>query len=172
MVEIDFTVTKTGGVQSGTPLSPDVSISVEGGEDLQAAIESSLSQLGIPVLGALFEEGSDIMAVAKERTPKRTGALEASGRVEITQSDNQGVEVTLGFGDYNDVPSEGTVPHTAIYAVDQHENPDYKHAEGRTWKYLEHPMMEAIQGMGERLAGRIRARISFGGGASGETFGD
>jgi hypothetical protein len=167
MVDIDFTVKKEGGVQAGTPLSPDISHRIEGGEDLEAAIQSSLRQLGIPVLGALVEEGEDIMAVSKERVPKRTGALQASGRVQITQSGKDGIEVTLGYGDFNDVPEDGTVPHTAIYAVDQHENPDYRHAEGRTWKYLEQPMMEAVQGMGERLAERIRARISFGGSPDG-----
>jgi hypothetical protein len=93
MVDIDFTVKKEGGVQAGTPLSPDISHRIEGGEDLEAAIQSSLRQLGIPVLGALVEEGEDIMAVSKERVPKRTGALQASGRVQVTQSGQEGIEV-------------------------------------------------------------------------------
>ena len=135
----------------------------EGGEDLAEALEASLTQLGLPLLGALVEEAEDIMAVSKERVPKRTGALQASGRTEITQHDGSGVEVTLGYGDFNDVGPDGTVPHTAIYAVEQHENPDYRHAEGRTWKYLEHPMLEAVQGMGQRLADRVRARLVLGG---------
>jgi hypothetical protein len=45
------------------------------------------------------------------------------------------------------------------YAIIQHENEDFRHAEGRQAYYLEEPMMDASVGISSRLAQRIQAII-------------
>lgn len=55
--------------------------------------------------------------------PLEEGTLERSGRVTI-----DGLE--------------GAITYDTVYAVRQHEELDYRHAPGRTAKYLERPMNE------------------------------
>ena len=118
------------------------------------------TELGPALLGALVEEAEEILAVSKTIVPKRWGFLQASGRVAITKSDNSGVAVSIGYGD-----ESGQLAPSYTYAVEQHENLNFNHADGRTAKYLERPTLDAIHGMGPRIAGRIRARLgNFAGG--------
>ncbi len=138
-------------------------IKVSGASTLALAVEASLAELQVPFLGALVEEAEEILAASKSLVPKRWGYLQASGQVAITKSDDSGVEVKIGYGD-----ERGKFQPSRRYAVLQHENPAFRHGPGRTWKYLERPVMDAAEGMGERLAGKVRARLS---GAGGE-FGD
>jgi hypothetical protein len=124
----------------------------------------NLGQVGLTeVLGAMVEEGEQIMAQSKARVPVRDGILRASADevgVNVTQDATHG-EVAFGYGGA-----------ASAYSIVQHEtpppggdpDPDYQtdrrftHAEGQTWKYLEAPVLEAAEGMEERLASRIDIR--------------
>lgn len=90
---------------------------------------------------AIYHEAERIMARSKEDfVPVDTGALKASGIVRPPTESGHVLTVAMIYGG----PS---VP----YAVVQHETPWFHHPVGQ-WKYLEQPMMEAVDGMARRLA--------------------
>ena len=94
---------------------------------------------------ALYQEAEAIMTPAKRLAPHDVGTLESSGYVEPPVYAGDDVSVTLGFG--------GAAKD---YALEQHENLDYQHDEGRQAKYLEEPAVAAHAGMSERVAQKIR----------------
>ena len=91
---------------------------------------------------ALRAEAEIEMAEAKRRTPVATGALRASGHVEVTVS-GRDAEARLRFGG----PS-------APYSVFVHENLRAYHRVGQA-KFLESTLMESKRFMAARLARRI-----------------
>lgn len=94
---------------------------------------------------ALYQEAEDIMTRSKrDFVPVDTGTLRATGHVEEPVIRGSEVLVTLGFGG-----------PAAPYAIVVHENPLASHKVGQ-YKYLERPALEAVRGMGNRLADRIR----------------
>ena len=93
---------------------------------------------------ALFLEGEQIMAKSKRLVPVDTGALRASGHVQLPVIRGKKVTVVLGYGGA-----------AAPYAVFVHEK-QARHNPPTQWKYLEQPLNEAIPGMAGRLAKRIR----------------
>lgn len=122
----------------------------DGNEELRAVLEG----LGDRVLqvggGAIFREGNDIMNASKEIVPVLDRDLLNSGHAHPPEMMDGGIVVTLSYGG----PS-------VDYAVLQHETPPsvFRHREGKTWKFLERPAYEATRGMGQRIAGFIRARL-------------
>lgn len=62
-----------------------------------------------------------ILTESRRIVPLEEGTLERSGRVSVDGM-------------------EGAITYDTVYAVPQHENLDYRHAPGRTAKYLEKPM--------------------------------
>lgn len=125
----------------GTPLLVKQLAAVEG--RMRAALASGV------YLGA-----SNIMGQSKARVPHDLGALQASGYVTLPVEQGTQVLCELGYGG-----------PAAAYAVRQHEEPTYQHDEGRVWKYLEHPVMEA-RGTFARFVGRIVARKLKDGGTA------
>ena len=93
---------------------------------------------------ALLAEGEQIMAKSKRLVPVDTGALRASGHVQLPVIRGKNVKVVLGYGG-------AAVP----YAVFVHEKPARHNAPTQN-KYLEQPFNEAIPGMASRLAKRMR----------------
>ena len=93
---------------------------------------------------ALLAEGEQIMAKSKRLVPVDTGALRASGHVQLPVIRGKNVKVTLGYGG-------AAVP----YAVFVHEK-QARHNAPTQNKYLEQPFNEAIPGMANRLAKRMR----------------
>ncbi len=93
---------------------------------------------------ALFQEGEQIMSASKRIVPVNTGALRASGHVQLPVIQGRRVSVTLGYGGA-----------AAPYAVFVHERPA-RHNPPTQWKYLEIPLFEAVPGMAGRLAKRMR----------------
>lgn len=81
---------------------------------------------------ALTIIAENILANALEMVPYDTGALSDSGEVGDPDLGANSVSVEIGFGN-PDIP----------YAIDQHENFGYIHANGRQPKYLEQPALEA-----------------------------
>ena len=137
-------------------------VEVSGGPDLQSAIENAFSNMRPELLGVLTEEGEEIMAVSQEIVPVDEGILKDSGGLYGSEDNSEGVFVRLGYGGA-----------ASSYALVQHETPPhiFSHTDGRTWKYLERPVYDAVTTMGARLAGRLAARLTSrfgnGSGASG-----
>lgn len=124
---------------------PFLSLEVTG---LEAVIQrfQHRHQLLLQALGsALHQEGEAIKTSAQKIVPHDFGILESSGYVEPTVYVGDTVSVMLGFG--------GAAKE---YALEQHENLDYQHDEGRQAKYLEEPAVAAHAGMSERVAQKIR----------------
>lgn len=142
-------------------------IQVSGGPTLEAAVQNAFSKFRPELEGVLFEEGSEIMATSKQIVPHDLGTLQASGGFYGTVSNAEGVYVRIGYGGA-----------ASAYAKIQHETPPhiFSHDEGRSWKYLQIPVFEAIETMPGRIASRLAARLTAafsggGGGGSGATFG-
>ena len=124
---------------------PFLSLEVTG---LEAVIQrfQHRNQLLLQALGsALYQEGEAIMTAAKKIVPHDVGTLESSGYAQPPAYEGNAVSVTIGFG--------GAAKD---YALEQHENLDYQHDEGRQEKYLEEPAVAAHAGMSERVAQKIR----------------
>lgn len=101
--------------------------------DLNYIIES-FNDRALAIGGeALTFIAENIWANSLELVPYDTGALSDSGEVSDPEIDGSSVSVEIGYGS-PDVP----------YAIDQHENMEYAHPNGRQAKYLEQPALEAI----------------------------
>lgn len=86
---------------------------------------------------ALYREAQAIFRKSQRLVPVDKGFLKNSGVVEGPTNH----EVLIGYGG-----------PAAPYALYVHENPEAKHAKGKTYKFLEIPLMESRQGMEQRLA--------------------
>ena len=125
---------------------------VEGGSDALA--------------GAIYEEMEEIKAKSQEIVPLRFGTLRSSADavgVNLQQSGLNGY-VAIGYGGA-----------ASAYSIIQHQTPPpgegdgdgeeglrFRHAPGRTYKYLEGPVLDAVEGMDARLAAKVRARLAAG----------
>lgn len=134
------------------------------GETSLESIVAGLVEGGVDELsGAIYEEMETIKGKSQDVVPHRTGVLEASadavGVNIVTYSESSGA-IVIGYGGA-----------ASAYSLAQHETPPsgegenedsltYRHAPGRTWKYLERPVMEAIEGMEARIGERVRARLA------------
>lgn len=151
-VEKDITLTTSK--QTGATILGDISL-----ESIVAGlVEGGVKELS----GAIYEEMETIKGKSQDIVPKRSGVLEASadavGVNIVTHSDSKGA-IVIGYGGA-----------ASAYSLAQHETPPpgegenedsltFRHATGRTWKYLERPVMEAINGMEARIGERVRARM-------------
>ena len=95
------------------------------------------------VEAALMQEGENVMAESKKRTPVDTGNLRASGHVKLPVTKAGRTSVTLGYG--------------TDYAIHVHERPA-RHPSGRS-KFLESAVMDNAKGMPGRLRKRVLDRI-------------
>ena len=110
---------------------------------------AALAERAVPAAtAALFQEAERVMTASKEIVPVLTGALRASGHVQLPEVSALDVSVTLGYGG-----------PAAPYAVYVHENVMARHKEGQQAKFLERPMLEAAEGMEGRLADALRAEM-------------
>ena len=128
-------------------------IGVEGGDDFTQKIQVALQGVLSSLIPPMVQEAETIIGRAKEIVPLDLGPLRASADevgINVDESETS-ITVSFGFG--------GQASH---YSIIQHENPDFRHAPGRTWKYLEHPTLEAIEGMEQRLASGAAASMSEG----------
>lgn len=103
---------------------------------------------------ALYGEASVVLNESKKIVPVETGNLRASGRVErpVTGRGQASVEITYGGA-------------AAPYALIVHEVPTnsggrwgtgMKHAPGKSWKYLEIPVMAHKKKFVDGVRGRIQ----------------
>jgi hypothetical protein len=110
-------------------------------------------------LGAeMYLEGEGIMAQSKELVPVDTGALRASGYVELPVIDGLGASVELGYGGPASRPNPKTGEETDVYAIIVHEDLEAHHKVGIA-KYLEIPFLQAQRGMASRIRAGVMTRI-------------
>lgn len=117
---------------------------LRGSRELRRALKRRGDRAPRALGRALFQEGERIMLVSKRLVPVDTGALRASGHVQLPVIRGKGASVTLGYGGA-----------AAPYAVFVHERPA-RHNPPTQWKYLETPFFAALPGMAGRLAKGLR----------------
>lgn len=95
-----------------------------------------------------LQQGAEhLLQVSRTRVPIEEGTLERSG---VASADRATLTAAVSYGGSG---------KTKDYAVVQHERLDFRHAEGRTAKYLEAPANEEREVIGEIIAAAIRRRI-------------
>src|ERR1051326_2084753 len=92
----------------------------------------------------LYRDAEEVMTTAKEETPVDTGALRASGHVQLRVIEGTTVSVEIGFGGPAGAGNVGgeTNKDDVGYAEIVHENLDAHHSVGKA-KYLEDPVRAA-----------------------------
>ncbi|MGW1151970.1 hypothetical protein ACWD45_11915 [Streptomyces rubiginosohelvolus] len=83
-----------------------------------------------------------VLQVSRGRAPVEEGTLERSGTATVDEADLR-----------------AAVAYDTPYAVRQHEQMDYRHDAGRTAKYLENPMNEEADTVGEIIAAEMRRAL-------------
>lgn len=119
-------------------------VEVEGFAEAMALL--SVQKKVIPAtMEALYAEAQMVLAESKRQVPYRVGALSGSGMVHQPYSVGSKVAVEISYGGA-----------AVDYAMVQHENTDFKHAEGRKAKYLEDPIADAQGRLASNIASRVR----------------
>lgn len=119
------------------------------GKDVMQRAMRLLEDRGPKAMGAaLWKEGNAVMTNAKAITPVDTGALKGSGVVNLPEIINNEVSVSLAFG--------GAASNYAVYV---HEDPKARHNPPTQYKFLEQPLLEAANGMGQRIAQELWAQL-------------
>lgn len=142
MIEFDFTI------------ELDADLEQVFGEQADAAINE--------LAGAIYEEMETVKAKSQEVVPLQFGVLRASADavgVNLIRT-GYGGQVVIGYGGA-----------ASGYSIIQHQTPPpgegqegqrtFTHAPGRTWKYLERPVLDSVDGMELRIAERIRRRLEY-----------
>src|SRR5262245_43092758 len=140
-----------------------IKVTLEGTEIAQRRLQQIAGAIPSDIGAGLHEEAESIMADSKENyVPVDSGTLRGTGHVQPPEVTASGASVTLGYGG-----------PAAPYALAVHENPRSGKTSGTSpsgkpykswakvgqWKYLEAPALQAVRGMGNRLAERIRKLV-------------
>jgi len=98
----------------------------------------------------LYRFGEEVMTASKQVVPVKTGALMNTGKVEFPVESGKEISLTLGYGS-----------ESVGYAVYVHENLNAVNwtRPGSGPKYLEAPLHERQDKLGERIAQAIEAAI-------------
>ncbi|MFI8817458.1 MULTISPECIES: hypothetical protein [unclassified Streptomyces] len=83
-----------------------------------------------------------VLQVSRSRVPIEEGTLERSGTATLDEDELR-----------------AAVAYDTPYAVRQHEEMDYRHDAGRTAKFLELPMAEEADTVGEIIAAEMRRAL-------------
>ena len=117
---------------------------LNGDEQLVKALKSGKEKSPQAIAQAIWEEANMIFAKSQILAPVDTGVLRGSGGVSAPQMGNQGYFVDIFYGG-----------PAAPYALYVHEIIGNYHNPPTQAKYLEQPVMEAMDGLQSRLKGRI-----------------
>lgn len=115
-------------------------IEVTGLRDIAAIIHAGNTKVLDATKQALYAEAQVILAESKRQVPFRHGILSGSGMVHEPYEVGKKAAVEISYGG-------GAVD----YAWIQHENLKFRHAPGRKAKYLEDPVADARDRLGERV---------------------
>jgi len=105
------------------------SISLEGLDALEA-LPGKSNQARQAIARAMHDDASTVLNESKRIVPVDLGTLKNSGKVSRPKVTANEIEVDITYGGA-----------AAPYAIYVHENPEARHAPGKTYKYLERPMM-------------------------------
>lgn len=117
---------------------------LNGDEQLVKALKSGKEKSPQAIAQAIWEEANMIFAKSQILVPVDTGVLRGSGGVSAPQMGNQGYFVDIFYGG-----------PAAPYALYVHEIIGNYHNPPTQAKYLEQPLIEAMDGLQSRLKGRI-----------------
>lgn len=118
-----------------------IKVTIKGDKEMAAKFRAFARKFPKDVAAALFKQSEKIMTKSKKDfVPVDTGALRSTGMVEKPKIKGKKISVTLAYGG-----------PAVDYAVDQHENLDYRHTVGGP-KYLERPLNEAAKTLASDLA--------------------
>lgn len=115
-----------------------------GDKELVNALKSGKESSPKAVAQAIWEEANTIFAKSQILVPVDTGVLRGSGGVSAPQMGNLGYFVDIFYGG-----------PAAPYALFVHEIIGNYHKPPTQAKYLEQPLMESMDGLQERIKGRI-----------------
>ena len=113
-------------------------------DQLAAATDTAVGQ-------ALNAEAQIMMRNSKRLVPVDSGTLRRSGIILPVFREGSNWVILMGYGGA-----------ASGYAMDQHERADYRHKEGKTWKYLETPVRDRIPNLEAALAARVMNIIKKG----------
>jgi hypothetical protein len=115
-------------------------------EALKRLTSNQASEICVNAVGqALTEEAQIMFRNSQRRVPVKDGHLRRSGIILPIRKIGVDWEIEMGYG--------GAAKE---YALAQHERADYRHAEGKTWKYLEGPVRERIPNLEKNIAKRVQ----------------
>lgn len=129
----------------------EVTVKIVGFESVDRALAALLPRAVQVGMDGLEYEAQLILAEARELVPVLTTDLRESGYVGDPIEIGEGAALSIGYGD--DVGLE------VDYALQQHENLDYQHEEGKTAKFLEKPILDWTKDGPTRIARRIAAAL-------------
>lgn len=104
--------------------------------------DQRLQQAHDGLVAGLKKAAEHVLQVSRTRVPLEEGTLERSGVASVD-------------GEMR----TAAVSYDTVYAVRQHEELAWRHAEGRTAKYLEEPLVEEARTVQEIIAAEIRRRL-------------
>ena len=100
------------------------------GMDALAAMIAKAQKSQTALAKAVHSEAQTVLNESKKIVPVDLGVLKNSGQVKEPKIDGNSVEVEVTYGGA-----------AAPYALYVHEDPEARHAPGKTYKYLEIPVM-------------------------------
>lgn len=112
------------------------------------------------VAEALHDEANNIMTESRNQVPVDTGTLKSSAYVLDPQIQTDEVRVRFGYGGPNDKMNPKHRRMASEYAAIVHERLDVRHPVGKA-KYLEDPFNDAIRGMEDRVASKLRSELGW-----------
>lgn len=92
----------------------------------------------------LLEESARLKREAYQQTPKDSGDLRNSIKVEARRGSTSKTKVVLDA-------SASSVHRGYDYAGIQHDNPSFKHAPGTNYKFIEKPFYDALARIERRI---------------------
>lgn len=135
-------------------MSNNITVTFQGFAGFERMVQENKDQIPTVMGEAFYAEAQNILSDSKDLVPFKFGALSSSGRVHdpFRVGEKVAVEITYGGA------SGGG--EFVNYAIEQHQNPFYRHAEGRQAYYLFEPAMDHLQGLEQRLAGFVEHIIA------------
>lgn len=131
-----------------------ITITFQGFAGFERMVQENKDQIPTVMGEAFYAEAQTILNDSKDLVPFLTGALSSSGRVHDPFRVGEKVAVEITYGGAS---GGGSMVN---YAIEQHQNEFYRHAEGRQAYYLFQPALEHLEGMEKRLAGYVEHIIA------------
>lgn len=121
---------------------------LKGIRKLEKELQKKLNDIDRATTQGLVDAGEHLLNLSRPLVPFDTGRLKISGSV-IKNTDSQ---VFVSYEAYNPV-------NNYDYAVIQHENLSFKHAQGTQAKFLEQPFRENINELVDIIAGDVKRGV-------------